>query len=298
MAISAPQDLGPRTEFQNLAQDALLAILADTRKHLANVGIDILVDGRQVARLAGKGVAGVEEHDGHGRVQADEALQLGGRRLGQLEVVVAEARVELDGLLVARLAVADQLGGTVDDQVVKALGLELLKIEQGKVGDQVLEVGAGAGLGGLGGLVGDVEAGAVADDRLEGDDVRVVEGGDDVRVKLLGPDGEGVVKDVGGLGRVVAGLAEAADDVGGDLFDAHDALAAAAGKVVVPGVGVRLILAVEAVVDQDGLDAGQAVGGPVLVPLQAALLDGGDDGLPGVGAAQDRGQLADSAEVG
>lgn len=76
MAITAPQNLGPRAKFQDLPQHPFLAVLANNGEDLANVSIDILVDRCQVPGLAGEGVAGVQEHDGDCRVGTDERLQV------------------------------------------------------------------------------------------------------------------------------------------------------------------------------------------------------------------------------
>ncbi len=48
-----------------------------------------------------------------------------------------------------------------------------------------------------------------------------------------------------------------------------------------PRVVVHFVLVVQAVVDEDGLDAGQTAAGPVVGRLDALLLDSSNDRLPG-----------------
>ncbi|TKW57975.1 hypothetical protein CTA1_3031 [Colletotrichum tanaceti] len=320
MPVGAPEDLGPGTQLEDLPQGGLLPVSAQDGEDLPNVGVDVGVDARQVPGLPHKGVAGVEQDDGNGGVLADEVLQVGRRRRGEGDVVVAQAGVELDRLLAGARGVPDEAREPVDQVLVQPAVVDARERPVG--GGGAGGAGAGApgvvrvdglkGLPGGGGVrpSGDGQAGPVADDGLEAHDLGVGDGLGDAVVEGLdglferdagvldgGGGGGGIISRGGRLGLVLPLGQVAVDDVGGHLLDADDPLGRAPRHVAEVRVRVDGVLGVEAVVDEDGLDPVQALGDPGVVVLDAPRLDGVDDGLPAGFAPEHLGQLLHGAQV-
>ena len=118
--VGAEQDLVHRRESQELADDRA-QVARDEQLDLAEIRVDVWVHRREVGQRADIGVAGVEQHDRGRPVRIREEQPEAGRiGLGQVEIRVAEPRVELDrDLLAGRL-----LDSGEDQEVEQRLRLD------------------------------------------------------------------------------------------------------------------------------------------------------------------------------
>lgn len=121
----------------------------------------------------------------------------------------------------------------------------------------VSRVNALEGLAGEGSiwLSRNCEAGAIADDGLKADDLWIRDSFQDAAVKRLQrlfEDGVGVLRRAR---CTFVGWKVLIEDVSSDLFDPHDSLSRAASETAEVGIRIDSILAVQPVVDKNGLDA-------------------------------------------
>src|SRR4030095_7833913 len=116
VGVGGEEELARGSKGERLAEEG-----GDVRRDVGNgkaqIGVDVGIDGGEVALLAYVGIARVKEHEGHAGITLDDGPEVQGIGGEEIEVAVAEAGVELHRQLHER----GDLEGAVHEVVVEGL---------------------------------------------------------------------------------------------------------------------------------------------------------------------------------
>ena len=99
-SLTRPHNFVDGCHFQQLSHDRALAVSTDNREHLSEIGVDVLVYGCEIPRIAGVGITAVEEDKYRPWVRLDDRLHVGWRGQRKGDIGITETSVELDWMKV------------------------------------------------------------------------------------------------------------------------------------------------------------------------------------------------------